>query len=237
MKLSISILIPAYNAQDFIEECLDSIQNQIYFKDFNDYEILVGIDNCEKTKEKLLSIRDKYKNLRIFWMEKNKGTYITKNTLVTLSKYNIIQFFDSDDIMLPDMIHNSVNLSNKYDLVIHKSESIKEINGCYERTGSTGHPGGVLCFKKNILEKLGSFKPWVCAADTEFMNRADRIFNNIKTNDVQFLYRAHLNSLTSSKETGRYSVKRKEYAKIINSNRSNTDIYVKPEINTFKEIF
>lgn len=52
-KKGISIILTAWQTQKFIEESLDSIEQQTYFANFNDYEILLGIDGCEKTLEKV----------------------------------------------------------------------------------------------------------------------------------------------------------------------------------------
>jgi hypothetical protein len=57
MKKPISVIIAAYNADKFIEECLDSVFNQTYFVDNEYYEVLVGVDGCEKTLDKLKMIQ------------------------------------------------------------------------------------------------------------------------------------------------------------------------------------
>jgi glycosyltransferase involved in cell wall biosynthesis len=74
-KEKISIIIPAYKATLFIKECLDSIQGQTYFSDNGNYEILLGIDGCDETLDMVLKIRNRYKNLKVFMMESNKGVY------------------------------------------------------------------------------------------------------------------------------------------------------------------
>lgn len=53
MKEGVSIILTAWKTQDYIEECLDSINKQQFFnKEKTNYEILLGIDGCEKTLEK-----------------------------------------------------------------------------------------------------------------------------------------------------------------------------------------
>jgi hypothetical protein len=111
-KIGISIIIPAYSAENFIEECLDSIQKQTYFKNNNKYEILLGIDECQSTFNKIKTINHKYSNLKVYIMDENSGPYIVKNTLIELCKYDKILFFDADDIMCPDMIEKVINYND-----------------------------------------------------------------------------------------------------------------------------
>ena len=42
----ISICITAYKADKFIKECLDSVINQTWLKDHDNWEVIVGVDGC-----------------------------------------------------------------------------------------------------------------------------------------------------------------------------------------------
>ena len=103
-KNGVSIIITAYKMKNYIKETLDSISNQTYFINHSNYEILIGVDGCEETLNYLYTIMDNYSNLRIFMMEKNYGTFITTNTMMSIAKYDNLIRFDSDDIMLPNLI-------------------------------------------------------------------------------------------------------------------------------------
>jgi glycosyltransferase involved in cell wall biosynthesis len=70
--------------EKYIKETLDSIYEQIYFKKNDDWEILIGIDGCNETLKYVHSIMENYKNLRVFMMEENRGTYITTNTIMSI---------------------------------------------------------------------------------------------------------------------------------------------------------
>ena len=82
----VSVCISAYDTAEYIEECLDSIYDQSYFLTNDNWEVLVGIDCCEQTLLKVKSIMHKYKNIRVFMMDSNKGTYITCNTIIKNAK-------------------------------------------------------------------------------------------------------------------------------------------------------
>jgi glycosyltransferase involved in cell wall biosynthesis len=188
----ISILIPAYKTSEYIEECLDSVQMQNLKIE---YEIIVGVDCCQETLNELLKIRHKYNNLRIIMLSKNSGLFINLNTLITLTKYNNIIKFDSDDIMLPNFIEKMIKTDGDFVrcmffLYYGKDKEIKT---------RFNHALGVFFIKKCIYEFLGGYQPWKCSADTEFIIRFDHLnkFKQIKLNEHLFYYRQHENSLTN----------------------------------------
>jgi glycosyltransferase involved in cell wall biosynthesis len=218
----LSIIIGAKEAQNFIEECLDSIQNQTAFccKNPIDYEILLGIDGCVKTLSTVLSINDKYKKLNVFWMPENKGVYITKNTLLQFVTGTHILTFDADDIMFPNMVENLFKLTPP---LIIKHDGIQFHNS-------------------DIFKITGGFMPWRCAADTEHLNRVKRIIGrDIVRTDYMYTYRQHSGQITKNTETNTHSKTRREYSKLIESNIIPTtinpvlhDVYMSIDSDAFK---
>ena len=198
----ISIIIAAYKTQDFIEECLDSIENQTYFINNNNYEILLGIDACEETLEKVKEIRHKYRNLYIYFSKKNVGWPIIKNSLTTTSKYTKILFFDSDDIMEKNLVNDV--------FLFQKEVNAELIRFKYNKNHP---PAKGSCFiMKESFERLGGYGDYYCAADREFLIRCEK--NNIKIasidDKVLFKYRKHPNQLTVDKKTSLTSLLRRK---------------------------
>ena len=105
-KNVIPITITAFKNEKYIKETLDSISEQTYFKNNDDWEILIGVDGCNKTLKYLHSIMQNYKNLRVFMMEENRGTYITTNTMMSIAQYDNLLRFDADDIMFSYLVEN-----------------------------------------------------------------------------------------------------------------------------------
>lgn len=91
MKNTISIIVPAYNAEKYIKKCLDSLIKQTY----KDIEIIVINDgSTDKTEE----IVKNYKDKRIkYFKNKNQGIGKTRNFGIEKAKGNYIMFIDSDD--------------------------------------------------------------------------------------------------------------------------------------------
>jgi len=230
-NIPISIIITAYKTKDYIEECLDSIEKQTYFIDNDNFEILVGIDNCEETLNKLIEIRHKYRNLRIFMMSENKGTYVTSNTLLSLVKYQNIIRFDSDDIMLLEMIEIISYYIQEYDLIKFGYKdflSIKEniIDGKFH------YPHGVVLYKKTIFERFGGYMNWKCAADTEFLVRIGNKCKIKEINQRLFLRRQHSQSLTKRADTRHGSELRNLYKGLIGKHISD---WIDKIVNTYVE--
>lgn len=231
----LSIVVTAYQTQNFIQECLDSIENQTYFENNNEYEILVGLDACQDTLNELLKIRHKYRNLRIFMMDSNMGTYVTTNTLLDIAKYENILRFDSDDIMMPEMVNEVMHYSYNYDVVQFRfssfTENIKDFKNNFKYVAA-----GAIFFKKSVLEKAGGYRNWECAADSEFVKRITNFVLAKKLKKRLFYRRSHSNSLTNRIDTNDKSKTRKEYLKLIRIYHSNENIKIDKVVNTYIEI-
>ena len=116
-KKPVSIIVTAWQTSQFIEDCLDSIESQTYFASNDNFEVLVGIDGCVQTLKKVEEIAHKYRNLKVFMMESHVGTYVTSNTLLNLTSKDHIIRFDSDDIMLPEMVEEIMAQTDNYDFI------------------------------------------------------------------------------------------------------------------------
>ncbi len=231
-----SILITAYNTKDFIEQCLESIEKQTYFKDNNEYEILIGIDGCLGTFEKVQQIRKNFRNIKVFYMKKNYGTYITTNTLLALSRFDNLIRFDSDDIMFDNFIEILSN-NLEYDLIQYQFKNFQNNDFENSKLDAIIYPGCIF-YKKKIFEKLGGYKNWICAADSELEKRFLKAnFKILRINKPLFYRRIHENSLTNSKLTRNNSEIRNELAKKLQAINNDYPIYVQPEVGEFEEAF
>jgi len=221
-----SILVPVYNNDKYLEECLDSIQLQTFFEKENNYEILVGIDGCNKSYKKIKQIYKKYKNIKVLNMKKNMGTYVTLNTLISISTYDKIIPFGSDDIMKLNLIEVVNNFVSKYDIIkFGRCEFFNDSDKCQPKPPTDG----ILCFNKKILKELGGYKDWVCAADTDFIYRLKKDTRIYKYNNPLFYRRIHSESLTQKEETNMISNLRTSYISQIKRGYE----YINPIINKY----
>jgi glycosyltransferase involved in cell wall biosynthesis len=211
---SLSIIIPTFNNTIFIDECLSSIIKSVGSLDC---EILVGIDNCEKTLS-LIKHRVFDSRIRFFYFHHNVGPYIVKNSLVMESNSETILFFDSDDVMGETMVNEILKLQSFSDFVRPKylnfNKTVPTTNTPIGKERLFGE--GVFSIKRSIFLSMNGFEGWRTSADTEFMGR---LYKNsrksINTPTVLFYRRIHENSLTQSKQTGYGSRARSNYNSLI----------------------
>lgn len=97
-KPKISIIVPVYNAEKYLCQCLDSILNQ----SFKDFELLLIDDG---SKDGSGRICDEYaeKDKRIsVWHQENQGVSVARNVGLEHAQGEWIYFPDSDDIVMID---------------------------------------------------------------------------------------------------------------------------------------
>jgi glycosyltransferase involved in cell wall biosynthesis len=206
----VSIVIAAYKAQGFIEECLDSIEGQSYFKDNDEYEVLIGVDGCEETLNRIKEISHKYRNIRVFMNKENVGAYRTVNTLMGKANNDIILRFDADDVMKPTMLRRGMFYAVNNDVVQFGYDSfVNDINKAQAQKFRCAD--GCVFIKKEFFKKTGGFRAWECAADSEFLFR---VRNHAKIHKVRsrvFYRRVHGENLTRRADTAIGSPKRLAY--------------------------
>ena len=92
----ISIIVPVYNVEKFLAECLDSILSQ----SFGDFEVLLVNDASEDGSREICERYAKQDaRIRILENEKNLGLSLTRNHGLREAKGDYITFVDSDDLI------------------------------------------------------------------------------------------------------------------------------------------
>lgn len=116
MRGKISIIVPVYNVEKYLSQCIESIINQNHK---NIEIILVNDGSTDKSGD----ICDKYslKDNRIKVIhKKNEGVSIARNTGLKVATGEYIAFVDGDDLVDKDIYTRLINVINnsKYDLVM-----------------------------------------------------------------------------------------------------------------------
>lgn len=115
-KYLVSIVIPIYNGEKYIDKCLLSIINQTY----KNYEIILIDDESNDDSLKIMTkYSKKYSFVKIF-KQKNTGQAIARNRGIEYSNGDYIMFIDQDDYIDVDYIEKFVNYisKNDYDMVV-----------------------------------------------------------------------------------------------------------------------
>lgn len=212
VKEGVSVCLTAWKTAEFIEQCLDSIERQTYFKDFNDYEILLGIDGCQETLDKVKTIMGKYRNLRVFMMDSNNGTYITSNTMMSMAKYDWLLRFDTDDLMMPEMIETMFAKKGGASLVRITMQNFFDVDSHHKKTGKSY---GIHLVKSSLFRKVNGYKPWPCGGDSDFISRCKKFGKSVTLNEILMMRRVQGNSLTVAGDTGFGGSMREKYIEIV----------------------
>ena len=169
----ISVVIPAYNAEQFLDETLESVLSQTY----ENWECIIvndgSTDNTESVAKKWCEKDSRFR----LTIKENGGLSSARNWGIKESKAEYIAFLDHDDVLTPDSLEVRINVlieqnvdlvySNAYrinhreytqlltrNIYSGRIEGIKAIHIFLETNQAT--PSTVLCRKK-IIEDIGGF--------------------------------------------------------------------------------
>ena len=112
-KINLSIVIPVYNSQRYINECLDSILNQT----LDNIEIICIDDRSTDNSFNILQYyANNYDNIKVFRNEENKGAGFSRNRGLSYIKGDYFAFVDSDDFLDETAYEKVFNLVKAEDL-------------------------------------------------------------------------------------------------------------------------
>ena len=148
---NVTVVVPTYKNTKFLMECLNSIFAAS--KKCNNFELLLGIDNCHDTLKLIANNTFLLnKKLRVFFFPKNVGPYIIRNTLACRAKYENILFFDSDDIMMENMLETLLSKFENKKVLKFKFYNFQNDKGYHDIENLTLSPifgHGVFLIKKS----------------------------------------------------------------------------------------
>ena len=109
MNSLVSIIIPAYNAEQWLDECLRSVLAQTW----PTCEILVIDDG---STDRTASVAEQYAGPRLKLIRQpNRGAAAARNTGLKSARGDYIQFLDADDLLATDKIEHQINLLRQHD--------------------------------------------------------------------------------------------------------------------------
>ena len=162
MQPKISVIIPVYNVETYIEECLNSVIGQT----FRDIEIiLVNDGSTDLSLEIIKTFAEKDKRIT-FYSQENKGVSVARNSGIRKARGEYILFVDSDD----KIVENTLTVL--YQHAIETNADLVLGNASYWYPDGTLQPSfvrrkannisglsGEICFEKLMMEMV--FPPLV----------------------------------------------------------------------------
>lgn len=111
MEIKVSVIMPYYNAANYIFETVDSIIAQT----FNDWELII-VDDCStapETKDILKRVAEKDNRITILKTEKNGGAGAARNVGIEVANGRYLAFCDSDDWWYPTKLEEQLLFMQK----------------------------------------------------------------------------------------------------------------------------
>lgn len=188
-KVIISVIIPVYNSECFLQECIDSVLNQ----SVSDFEILLIDDGSTDCSGELCDYYSKQDSrIRVFHKE-NGGQSSARNLALSYVRGEYVFFLDSDDkiaseafsILLKKMSIYKVDiLAYSFDFMDEKSNPVGGYKFSYEH--NKVYPSDVF-LKKNTI--LGAMCMYFYRADFLRQNHL-RMLEGVFREDEDFVIRA-----------------------------------------------
>lgn len=251
MKI-VSILITAYKAERWLEDCLQSVRAQSLPAGVK-AEILLGIDGCEASfsaARRLMAA-----DMKIVYFAANSGPYVSFNRLLHFASGDWICRFDADDVMGQgflweqlERLGRGANMTATWSVFADehlRPTSIVLAHDHYRPANGEHRYGAEGCFvaERSVWDRVGGFRPWRCGADTDFRDRVVASGLNICVVE-KFLYhrRVHRNSLTAHPSTNFKSQIRQRYIELLDQYRltyrqADADCRIRPVCADVSQIY
>jgi len=135
---TVSVGLPVYNGETYLEEAIDSILAQTY----DDFELVVS-DNAstDRTREIVLDYRERDPRVRAVFHETNRGPMKNFNGVVPLSRGRYFKWAADDDVLAPTFLERCVPiLEEDPDVVLAHGRTVIIDEGDVVREGEAGRP-------------------------------------------------------------------------------------------------
>lgn len=120
----ITIIMPLYNAERYLEECLDSVLAQ----SFRDFE-LICVDDAsdDSTRDILTHYQSRDSRIKILVNSERDGAAWSRNRAMKEAKGEYLTFLDGDDVFAPDMLKVAYETAKKYqaDVVEYQYKAVQ----------------------------------------------------------------------------------------------------------------
>jgi|TARA_B110000444_G_C18667396_1_gene513598 teichuronic acid biosynthesis glycosyltransferase TuaG len=109
MKPIVTIIIPNFNKQEYLAECINSVIDQ----SFIEWNLIIIDDNSTDNSILFLSKLEKNEKIKLIKLKKNKGPSFCRNLGMRLSATKYVAFLDSDDYWDKDKLKDQIYFMTK----------------------------------------------------------------------------------------------------------------------------
>ena len=188
----VSVIIPVYNVEKYLHQCLDSIINQT----FKNIEIICVDDGSTDSSAKILEeYAQKYSFIKVIHQQ-NLYAGVARNNGLKIASGEYVFFLDGDDFCAPDLLSLAVNKGDSLgaDIVVFDHIRFDEQTGMKEKKEDISSgllPKNITTFSyKDIPNRIMSVinpVPWNKLIRRDFILKNDLHFEALSsTNDITF---------------------------------------------------
>lgn len=192
-RYTVSVILTVYNRAQYLYRCLNSLLNQ----SFDDWELIAiddgSTDNSHQILKEFESLFNKIKVIK----QENKKLALSRNNGIKNSLGQYITFLDSDDEFSVDHLFKRINFMKDNPEVDLIHGGVKVIGNDYVPDKNNPQQfihlsectiGATFFGKRNVFETLNGFKNINYSEDSEFIERAQKIFKVQKVNFPTYIY-------------------------------------------------
>lgn len=195
-SVKVSVIIPVYNAEKYLAECIDSVIGQT----LKSIEIICVDDGSADESLKILKEYEKAdRRVRILCRE-NAGAGAARNTGLAAAKGEYLSFLDADDFFEPDMLERAYSKAKeqKAQVIVFGSDQYREDLETFQEVGWTlrkhalppYRPMNYQTFTENVFKVFVGWT-WDKLFEREFVLKYQLKFQEQRTsNDLLFVFTA-----------------------------------------------
>ena len=241
---TISIISTIYNKEKYILRFLRSLQNQNYdnieiilVDDFSEDNSIKRIESYKKEDERIILLKNK----------KNKGTLVSRNLGIFLSKGKYVIIPDIDDILLKDLFIQCLNFAKEKDFDMIRYQTLengrkifkkKSINQFLNKTVFQPELSLFMFYGSNILEIIDPMITNKFIKRNIFITSLNSINHYYLSKNMIFYEDTLMNFILCKKSKSLYFIKKIGYFYISTPNsstriHSKSDIYINKTLKSF----
>lgn len=223
-KRTFSVIVPVYNTEQFLNQCIDSILKQT----FRNFELLLVNDGSSDSSVAICQLYQKIDDRVVLLHQENGGASSARNNGIRNAKGDYLIFVDSDDFIESDNLFHELHLSinkNNSDVILYGGKNYNVTSSSY--SVSRGSYNLAIINEFNFIQtleylvqqKLFPGSAWVYTAKASIIKEKNiffrtniiaedidwntKIFSSISSidalNDVYYIYRKNqVNSVTGN---------------------------------------
>ena len=172
----ISIVIPVYNAEKYLNDTINTFFNQTY----KNWEAIF-IDDCsnDNSRKIIEDYSNKDKRIKYYCQEKNGGPALARNRGVDLAKGQFFCYMDADDLWQEDKLEKQINFMKEKECAFSYTS--------YEFSNEDGIPTGKRVIAKETLKYEQALKNTIISTITVMFDLSKIDKELIKMPDLKYV--------------------------------------------------